>query len=134
MRLRTSRGSRRGHACSIRRSSTLSGSAGRKSTARDSAARLVRGRQRRQPEERLSTVDYNFRVELQNDKTKLPVRCLTVDFGTQLQGVAGPVPQSFACVNAEEPMHAYASSDVALERMALNGQTERLTRFSWNYA
>jgi hypothetical protein len=75
------------------------------------------------------------RFDMQSEKSKPSIRNVCVDFGTQLDAVTvRPLPLSVECVNIEEPMHNYPANDVAMQKLTLNQQVEKLTRFCWNEA
>jgi hypothetical protein len=74
----------------------------------------------------------NFRFNTQVNTKKTAVRHLCVDFGAQLNGLSmQPLPNSYQCVTIEQPMHGYATGDVAIQNLSLNQQVLKLTRFAW---
>ena len=73
----------------------------------------------------------NFRFFTQSDTRQGAVRNLCYDFGDQLTGLAGPLPLPSACVNVGQPMHAYATGDVAIQNLTFGQSVRKLTRFAW---
>jgi hypothetical protein len=69
----------------------------------------------------------NFRFFTQNDTAQPASRAVCFDFGAQ------SVPfQSAQCVNVGQPMHAYATGDVAIQALRYGQSVRKLTRFTWD--
>lgn len=71
----------------------------------------------------------NFRFFTQDDTRLAASRAVCFNFGTQ------PVPFVPAqCVNIGQPMHAYATGNVAIQGLRYGQSVKKLTRFSWTEA
>lgn len=80
----------------------------------------------------------NLRFTTRNETRLAATRRLCIDFADQFAAQGKPVPFADAnprqCVDVMQPMHAYASVDIAIMNLRYGQSVDKLTRFGWEDA
>jgi len=80
----------------------------------------------------------NFRFTTRNETRLAATRRLCIDFAGQFADQGKPVPFADGnprqCVDVTQPMHAYASVDIAIMSLRYGQSVDKLTRFGWEDA